>query len=88
MSSAQRAAFSHRHCADLSLNGKARYFSVPTGGQSITQGHIAMVFTLLSLFLITVTFMIDSCAPQRAMAGASSRCSYGQGWVCASAGRR
>jgi hypothetical protein len=46
------------------------------------QGHTdLLVFTLLSLFLMTITFMIDSCAPQRAMAGASSRCSYGQGWV-------
>jgi len=81
-------AFPRGHCADLSPNGKLHYFSLPTGGQSITQGHIAMVFTLLSLFLITVTFMIDSCALQRAMAGASSRCSYGQGWVCAIAGLR
>lgn len=51
------------------------YFSLPTGGASITHGHAPLaVFTLLSLFLITVTFIVHSCAPRRAIAGRESRC--------------
>jgi hypothetical protein len=33
------------------------YLLVATDGSSISQGHAAIVFTLLPLFLITVIFM-------------------------------
>lgn len=44
-------------CADRYLDGRLSYFSFATGGASMTQGHTDIVFTLLSLFLMTVTFM-------------------------------
>jgi hypothetical protein len=39
----------------------------------MTQGHTAIVLTFVSLFLITVTFIVHSCAPRRALAGRASR---------------